>query len=378
MLSARRSRVARLQGLRDLVGDRDSGLEHPLDRGGPREHRFGHHRREGEPVLAHRAEEILDLVGGVAERRAPDRVRRALERVRGPEHGRERLVVARTPSMASKAARVIASRCSVASGRKYSSTSPPSAKNRRRSATSGDTGVAAGAIIGGSDPGGDAGLPEEKNVGSRGLELPDAGRVLHADRADPVEDLLQEADEALEEGGGAGALLDERGGLPLEQPLDAGGKLPRRPETRGVRPSPSGRCAKTTSVARASSVGASTVASPCCSVVGVLFSGGRFAGAGADCPLSAMPVKAQYIVRVGMLAVALGVGAAVANTPAVAFAEPTDTSSSSGSSSLVGFEFVIRIRGKYVINGSDFVNKFVGLSGWLLVRFDVWDCAEFG
>ena len=93
-----------------------------------------------------------------------------------------------------------------------------------------------------------------------------------------------------------------------------------------------------------------------------------------------MPVKAQYIVRVGVLAVALGVGAAVANTPGVAFAEPTDSSSSSSSSEfvVVGFEFVIRIRGKSVINGSDVVNKFVGLSGWLLVRFDVWDCAEFG
>ena len=63
-------------------------------------------------------------------------------------------------------------------------------------------------------------------------------------------------------------------------------------------------------------------------------SGGRSAGARADCPLSAMPVKAQYIIRAGVLAFALGVGAAVANTPAVAFAEPTDTSSLvSGSSS---------------------------------------------
>ena len=44
-------------------------------------------------------------------------------------------------------------------------------------------------------------------------------------------------------------------------------------------------------------------------------SGGRSAGARADCPLSAMPVKAQYIVRAGVLAFALGVGAAVANTP---------------------------------------------------------------
>ena len=56
-------------------------------------------------------------------------------------------------------------------------------------------------------------------------------------------------------------------------------------------------------------------------------SGGRSAGARAGCPLSAMPVKAQYIVRAGALAFALGLGAAVANTPAVAFAEPTDTSS---------------------------------------------------
>ena len=37
-------------------------------------------------------------------------------------------------------------------------------------------------------------------------------------------------------------------------------------------------------------------------------SGGRSAGARADCPLSAMPVKAQYIVRAGVLAFALGVG----------------------------------------------------------------------
>ncbi len=46
-------------------------------------------------MLAHRVEEILDLVGGVAERRAADRVRRALERVRGPEDGREGVLVAR-------------------------------------------------------------------------------------------------------------------------------------------------------------------------------------------------------------------------------------------------------------------------------------------
>ena len=61
-------------------------------------------------------------------------------------------------------------------------------------------------------------------------------------------------------------------------------------------------------------------------------SGGRSAGARADCPLSAMPVKAQYIVRAGVLAFALGVGGAVATTPGVAFAEPTDTSSSRSSS----------------------------------------------
>jgi hypothetical protein len=61
-------------------------------------------------------------------------------------------------------------------------------------------------------------------------------------------------------------------------------------------------------------------------------SSGRSAGARADCPLSAMPVKAQYIVRAGMLAVALGVGGAVATTPGVAFAEPCDTSSSGSSS----------------------------------------------
>ena len=83
-------------------------------------------------------------------------------------------------------------------------------------------------------------------------------------------------------------------------------------------------------------------------------SGGRSAGARAGCPLSAMPVKAQHIVRAGVLAVALGVGGAVANTPAVAFAEPDDTRSSEFVVwfVVVDVQFVIRIRGKCVINGS--------------------------
>ena len=111
-------------------------------------------------------------------------------------------------------------------------------------------------------------------------------------------------------------------------------------------------------------------------------SGGRSAGARAELSLSAMPVKAQYIIRAGVLAFALGVGGAVATTPAVAFAAPTDTSSSRSYLFrvwfvVVDFEFVIRIRGKYVINGSDVVNRFVGLSGGLLVRFDVSGCTEF-
>jgi len=38
-----------------------------------------------------------------------------------------------------------------------------------------------------------------------------------------------------------------------------------------------------------------------------------------------MPVTAQHIIRAGVLAFALGVGGAVATTPGVAFAEPTDT-----------------------------------------------------
>ena len=88
-----------------------------------------------------------------------------------------------------------------------------------------------------------------------------------------------------------------------------------------------------------------------------------------------MPVKAQSVVRVGVLAVALGVGAVVANMPGVAFAEPTDsTPSSSWSDSDSSSESAA----SPVINGCDVVNKCVGLGGWLLVRFDVWDCAEFG
>ena len=42
---------------------------------------------------------------------------------------------------------------------------------------------------------------------------------------------------------------------------------------------------------------------------------------------------AKYIGRVGGLAVALGVGAAVANTPGVAWAEPDSSSSGSSASS---------------------------------------------
>ena len=61
-------------------------------------------------------------------------------------------------------------------------------------------------------------------------------------------------------------------------------------------------------------------------------SGGHRAGARADCPVNAMPVTAQYIVRAGVLAFAFGVGAAVANTPGVAFAETTDSCASSSSS----------------------------------------------
>jgi hypothetical protein len=60
-------------------------------------------------------------------------------------------------------------------------------------------------------------------------------------------------------------------------------------------------------------------------------SGGGCAGARAGSPLSAVQVEAQDIVRAGVLAFALGVGAAVVTTPGVAFAEPTDTSSSSSS-----------------------------------------------
>ncbi len=41
---------------------------------------------------------------------------------------------------------------------------------------------------------------------------------------------------------------------------------------------------------------------------------------------------AKYIGRVGALAVALGVGAAIANTPGVALADPSDSGSTSSSS----------------------------------------------
>ena len=91
------AQVARraLERLRRLVGHRGPGLEHPLDGRGSREDRLGHRRRGGKPLLAQDAEEILDVVGGVAERGASDRVRRALERVSGPEDGRQRVLVAR-------------------------------------------------------------------------------------------------------------------------------------------------------------------------------------------------------------------------------------------------------------------------------------------
>ena len=83
-----------------------------------------------------------------------------------------------------------------------------------------------------------------------------------------------------------------------------------------------------------------------------------------------MPVKVQYIGRVGILAVALGIGTAVANTPVVAFAEPTDSSSSSSSSdSSSASGSSSESAASHVINGSDVVNRFVGLSDWLLLRF---------
>ena len=56
-------------------------------------------------------------------------------------------------------------------------------------------------------------------------------------------------------------------------------------------------------------------------------SGGRCACARAGHPLGALPTEAQHIIRAGVLAFALGLGAAVAKTPAVAFAAPDDTSS---------------------------------------------------
>ena len=75
-------------------------------------------------------------------------------------------------------------------------------------------------------------------------------------------------------------------------------------------------------------------------------SGGRSAGARADFPLSAMPVKAQNIVRAGVLAFALGVGAVVANTPAVAYRRAGRHQFFWFVVSFVDIQFVIRIRGK--------------------------------
>jgi hypothetical protein len=50
---------------------------------------------------------------------------------------------------------------------------------------------------------------------------------------------------------------------------------------------------------------------------------------------------AKYVGRVGGLAVALGVGVAVATTPGVAWAEPTDGGSTSSSSGdVVGYDGV--------------------------------------
>ena len=87
-----------------------------------------------------------------------------------------------------------------------------------------------------------------------------------------------------------------------------------------------------------------------------------------------MSLKVQHIGRVGILAVALGIGTAVANTPGVALAEPTDSSSSTSSSdSSSSASSSSSDPQQFVIDGSDVVNKFVGLSGWLLLRFDVGD-----
>ena len=213
-----------LQRLRGLVGDRGPGLEHPLDGRGSREDRLGHHRRDGKPVLAHRAEEILDLVGGVAEGHAADRVRRALERVRGPEDGRERVLVARATldreqgrghglqMLGGLGQEVLEDLATLGEeppqigdqGRDRGRSRRDHRRTRFRPGRGGRGG-------------------EERRI--TGSELPDAGRVLDPDRADAVEDLLQEADEAFQEDGRPGPLLGRRGGGPLEQPLGAGGQV---------------------------------------------------------------------------------------------------------------------------------------------------------
>ena len=52
---------------------------------------------------------------------------------------------------------------------------------------------------------------------------------------------------------------------------------------------------------------------------------------------------ARYIGRVGGLAVALGVGVAVATTPGVAWAGPSDTDSSNSSEFVVGFLVLVEL-----------------------------------
>ncbi len=60
--------------------------------------------------------------------------------------------------------------------------------------------------------------------------------------------------------------------------------------------------------------------------------GGHSTVSRAGRPRGAMPVKAQDLVRAGVVAVALGIGVAVANTPGVALAETSESGSSTSSS----------------------------------------------
>jgi len=200
--------------------------EHLLDRGRPHEDRLRHRRRHREPVLTNGAEQILDLMRGVADRRAADRVGGALQRVHGPEDGRQRLLIPRAALDGQQSGGhrlevlgglgqeilqhlvAVGEEAVERGGDRRPNWGGPRRRSRRHRA---------------DRPRGGGSGREKRRVA--GLELTNPGRVLHPDRADSVEDFLQKPHQTAQEPGRPRSLLRGSGGRALEQSLGGAGEI---------------------------------------------------------------------------------------------------------------------------------------------------------